>query len=297
MRGSRKLFFSSAVKKQISILIFAGICLLPVMQGKAAQTAIEKQWRQQLSQQQLSGERLELEAGGSKFLAIYQHYQSKKEYGAAIVLHDKAMHPDWQKVVQPLRLQLADKGWNTLSIQLPIQGKALDLEALTKFYADGAARVAAAVDYLRQKKVANIFIIAYGRGGYPAFSYVVNVLETADKETTASIKGLVLVSHSSYIGQPVAKGQKPHPENTAAMIEKLKIPLLDIYGSYDNLAVLNSSQAKRAAANHAGIDFSQQQVLHADHFYQAQQQQLVQRIHGWMRRQIKSYRQAVQPLD
>ena len=37
-----------------------------------------------------------------------------------IVIHGIGIHPNWETIVKPLRVQLAAKGWNTLSLQMPV---------------------------------------------------------------------------------------------------------------------------------------------------------------------------------
>ncbi|MBY4676082.1 DUF3530 family protein [Marinobacterium arenosum] len=52
-------------------------------------------------------------------LALYQPQGSGQLHGSVILFHDDQTHADWPNLVRPLRLGLADKGWDTLSLQLP----------------------------------------------------------------------------------------------------------------------------------------------------------------------------------
>lgn len=53
------------------------------------------------------------------FLALERPELTGVPQGALLILHDDDQHPDWPKVIKPLREQMPEKGWHTLAIALP----------------------------------------------------------------------------------------------------------------------------------------------------------------------------------
>jgi hypothetical protein len=79
----------------------------------------EKRWVDQVVDAILDGDAVWLNDGTSEFLGIYTEAEKDKSR-AVIVMHGTGIHPDWQQVIQPLRVGLTEHNWNTLSIQMPI---------------------------------------------------------------------------------------------------------------------------------------------------------------------------------
>jgi len=60
-----------------------------------------------------------LEAGQQKTLALSAPHNTREQSGTVIILHDQHTSADWPELVSTLRKGLPDKGWATLSLQLP----------------------------------------------------------------------------------------------------------------------------------------------------------------------------------
>ena len=71
----------------------------------------------------LDGEPVHLDAGGRSFLAIHTEADDDGPRRAVIVLHGRGFHPDWAEVAAPLRVELPEHGWETLSLQMPVLEK------------------------------------------------------------------------------------------------------------------------------------------------------------------------------
>lgn len=52
-------------------------------------------------------------------LALWRKQTSGTPYGAILLLHDDGQHPDWPFTLRPVRTNLTQFGWSTLSISLP----------------------------------------------------------------------------------------------------------------------------------------------------------------------------------
>ena len=75
----------------------------------------------------LDGEPVDLKANGRTFHAIDMEADADEPRGAVILAHGRGFHPDWHQVVGPLRVSLAEAGWRTLSIQMPVLEKNANL--------------------------------------------------------------------------------------------------------------------------------------------------------------------------
>lgn len=64
-------------------------------------------------------ELLWLETGEQKTLALSAPHNTREQSGTVIILHDQHTSADWPELVSTLRKGLPDKGWATLSLQLP----------------------------------------------------------------------------------------------------------------------------------------------------------------------------------
>ena len=67
-----------------------------------------------------------------------------------VIIHGIGVHPNWNDVIYPLRTELPEQGWSTISIQAPI----LPNEAEPKDYAplikEIVPRIQAADNFLKQ---------------------------------------------------------------------------------------------------------------------------------------------------
>ncbi len=77
-----------------------------------------------LAQQANPREVLLLNANQEEFLSLYRPEHTPKAHGALVILHIEDGHPDWPMVVNPVRTQMPDFGWATLSVAIPSPGPA-----------------------------------------------------------------------------------------------------------------------------------------------------------------------------
>ncbi len=83
-----------------------------------ADYAREKRWADEITPAIIVGDPVYLELkSGHKFLAIYT--PNAKARSGVIVVHGIGVNPDWG-LINPLRSQLAEQGYATLSVQMPV---------------------------------------------------------------------------------------------------------------------------------------------------------------------------------
>ncbi len=100
-------FITAAILFLVSTLAFGG-----------ADYAREKKWADEITPGIVVGNPIYLELKqGHKFLAILTKAKDAKM--GVIVVHGMGIHPDWG-LIGTLRTELADQGYTTLSIQMPV---------------------------------------------------------------------------------------------------------------------------------------------------------------------------------
>jgi len=249
---------------------------LNLSSGLASSKEKEKRWADQIIDGLVVGDAEWLEVGSDKFLGIYAEYTTDKPKGGVIILHGIGIHPDWPDVINPLRSELPDAGWSTLSIQLPILGNEAELKEYAPLFKEAHARINRAVAFLKAKKLSTIAIVGHSLGASMAISYLAS--------SDSSVKDI-----KTFIGIGISIRDKPVVEmDTLAQLAKVKTPLLDLYGSQDIESVLNTVDARKAALRSAGNPmFRQDMVPGANHFFRGLSPDLIRRVRSWLDRTSK----------
>ncbi|WP_297526614.1 alpha/beta fold hydrolase [Thiohalobacter sp.] len=235
----------------------------------ATDTAKEQRWAEQITDMLVVGEAEWLEANGQKFLALYTEDTTGAPKGAVILVHGTGAHPDWPDVIHPLRVRLPDHGWSTLSIQAPVLANEAGYAEYAPLIKEAAPRIQAAVAFLQQRAPdLPVFLLGHSLGATMATACVA---DTPD----LPLAGLAIVGLSVRDEDPLL--------DSLAYLQRLRLPVFDLYGSRDLPAVTASAPARRKAAVRAGNRaYRQFEVSGADHFFQGLEDELVSRVRGWL---------------
>ncbi|MBA1446689.1 MAG: alpha/beta hydrolase family protein [Chromatiales bacterium] len=146
-------------------------------------------------------------------------------------------------------------------------------------------------------------ILLHGMGANPDWQDVIQPLRTYLPEhawDTLSIQLPVAASDAPFreylplipqayprihaaIGLPTPARKEGNPVLEA--IEKVSIPMLDLYGSRDLESVVATAKQRRIAANKAAHpNYRQSRITGADHFFHGMESLLQQRVSNWTRR-------------
>ena len=246
------------------------ILLLPLFvfstAPQASDLAKEKRWADQIVDAILDGEAVWLNDGASDFLGIYTEAGEDKGR-AVIVMHGTGIHPDWQQVIQPLRVGLTEHDWNTLAIQMPILPNEAEYHEYAPLYDEVAPRINAAIEYLRENGSQDIVLIGHSQGAAMAAYY----LSTSKQDA----KGFVAIGMGAFADD--------RRMNSTRALESIRVPVLDIYGDGDLEAILQNVDARAAAAKTAGnSNYSQVEVAGSNHFFDGKEDELVEAVAGWL---------------
>jgi pimeloyl-ACP methyl ester carboxylesterase len=253
------------------IYLFSLLFSLPICAGADAASNLEKEkrWSEQITDTLLVGESVQLEADGIPFLGIYTEASGGPTGRSAILAHGIGVHPDWPEIINPLRSELPEHGWSTLSIQMPILANDAELNAYAPLFDEVAPRIQAAVKYLREQGNKTIVLVGHSLGASMAASYL-------GGKGGQGVQGFIAIGMSVI--------QLDDRMNGALALEKIRMPVLDIYGSRDLEGVLNSTKTRATAARKASNNnYRQLEIEGADHFFVGMEDTLTRRVYGWLK--------------
>ncbi len=244
----------------------------------------EKRWADEVVDSIIDGDELWLKtkdgSGDHEFLTIYTEaeFETEQETNVVaklgikrgmIVVHGTGIHPNWSQIVQPVRVELSQMGWNTLSVQMPVLPNQASITDYASVYPEVIPRFKSAERYLKEQGVNEIVIVAHSQGAVMAGYYLLH----SDSSAEAFIA----------IGMPLTPNEQGI--DTVKTLKKLSIPVLDIYGSDDLAAVLSVAEEKRkASVNNKG--YSQVEIKDANHFFDEQNEVLISTISQWLKKNL-----------
>lgn len=248
------------------ILVF-----LSVISVQASDQEKEKQWASQVIEFLVDGKPVWLDADGSRFLGIYTPASTQEIAGAVILIHDAGLHPDWPQVIQPVRTALPERGFATLSLQMPVLPKEANDTEYVPLFSKVPARIQAGLDYLSQHNINKVIVIGHGLGSNMASDTLANHHDDR-------VKGFIGIGMTAH----------PQPEkyqvldNVVALF-KLNVPLLDIYGSQSIESVLNSVDRRAYVIYQIDhLNSRQVEIRGANHLFQGFDNQLLESIVSWI---------------
>lgn len=245
------------------------LAILTIVPGYASDKAKEKRWADQIVDFVMVGEPVWLDTGKEKFLGLYAEAIGKKPKGAALILHGFGVHPDWTDVVNPLRSQLPEQGWATLSIQLPILPNEATYHDYGPLFDEVAPRLNTAFNYLRKKGYKDMVIIAHSLG-----TDMTAFVLSQDARLTKNTKAFVAISMS-------APFKKPLPgKATIDSLKVIAVPMLDLYGADDKGTIAGAKARKKAGSSKGRYD--QKAIKGADHFFRGRNDILINTVSAWI---------------
>lgn len=214
----------------------------------------------------LDGEPVYLSSGQHEFISIYT--EADEARGAVMVMHGRGFHPDWAETVNPLRVGLAEKGWNTLSLQMPVLEKGAKYYDYVPIFEESFPRIESGIEYLKQKGNDKIVLIAHS-----CSVHMVNAWIKAGRFSDVIALVGIGMGATDYKQSMVDEFQ----------FDKLNRPVLDIYGADDYPAVHRMAADRLQAINRVGCGRSAQIVVPgADHYFTDKGDELVGAVSAWL---------------
>jgi len=219
----------------------------------------------------VEGEPIWLDAEGRRFLAIHTLSPTKQVQGGVILLHGMGANPDSGQVIHPLRMALPEHGWETLSIQLPVASDGASQAEWQQLIPEAFPRIRAAVKFFSEQHNSNLVLIGHGLGARMGLEFL------AGDTPPEAVRAFVAIALSA------PPGQEENPVYEA--LRRLKLPMLDLYGSRDLASVTNTAKLRRIVAKRAGLHgYRQDRIDGADHLFSYLDQTLINRVRAWIHR-------------
>ncbi|MDH5435601.1 MAG: alpha/beta hydrolase family protein [Gammaproteobacteria bacterium] len=251
--------------KYFLIFIFVGVSL-SIQAGSKSDLAKEKRWETQIADSLLVGEAIKLKTKDAEFLALYAEPEGEKVKGAVIMIHGIGVHPAWPDVINPLRIQLPEMGWHTLSIQMPVLANEASDKDYVPLFQEVPSRIQAGVDFLKRKSIKNIVIAGHSLGATMASYYLAT-------KHDAAVKTYVIISG----GMGATNYEHTHIHGNLKKMPNINI--VDIFGSEDHPRVMKYLKKRKSFFRKAQIKkYSTLRIQGANHFYRDKNDLLVEKL-------------------
>lgn len=229
--------------------------------------AREQRMIDEISDSILDGDVVTLNDGQRDFAAVHMEAEGDKK-GAVIILHGRGFHADWVDTINPLRVGLPTHAWDTLSLQMPVLEKAAKYYDYLPIFPKAGPRIEAGIQYLHDQGIKNIVLLAHSCGAHMAMTWIE---EKGDDAIQA------------YVGLGMGATDYKQPMLTPFPLDKMNVPVLDLYGANEYPAVIRRAPERKAAMEKAGNPLSRQEVLpDADHYFTGINTPLVESVAAWL---------------
>lgn len=247
--------------------VFLSLCALCGLGGgalaQAQDYAREARWLEQTLATLVDGEAVRIaQKNGHRFLALYIAATAGREpRGAVIIAHGRGWAPDYD-LYGALRLQLAEAGYATLSIQMPVLESTAKIGDYLPTFADADERFSLAAQWLRAKGYAKVAIVSHSLGATMANHYLI-------RDRDRIVKAWV------FIG--IINGLED--------MFRIDIPVLDVFGGDDwDVTRVGADERRAQIARVPGS--SQVVVPGARHFFEGRHEELTRVITGFLGRAL-----------
>jgi len=251
------------MKKNILLGLAAGLAALLSLAAMAATGMAdytrEKKWADEVVPGLVVGDPVYLQTprGHHKFLTLFTPVAGTDR--AVIEVHGMGVHPDWG-MVGTLRTELADLGFATLSVQMPVLAADAREEAYPPTFAEAAERLGEAVKFLKAKGYTKLAIVSHSLGSQMSRVYLAGKPDSAVKAWVSL--GLSKVDYAA-----------------------IRLPVLDLFGDNDQPTVLEGAQKRKASLKAVGS--KQVVILGADHFYTGHEAEMVTTVADFLNATLK----------
>ena len=269
------------MKMHTSIYWITLLFILFVLPVQASDLNKEKRWANQIIDYLFDGESYWLEANGSPFLAVYTPAATKNPRGVAILMHGRGVHPDWAKVIKPLRTELPEKGWATLSIQMPVLANDAPYQEYIPLFREVPERIKAAIAFVRHRNLKPIVLIGHSLGATMGSYYLAHHPNTKIN----AFVGIGMMASKEVVQNTVL--------DDTVSLRNISIPVLDLYGSRTEESILKTAPQRKISISKAGNPLSEQIVIKgATHFFDGQEDALLMTVTDWLSKATLSHARA-----
>ena len=217
----------------------------------------EKRWAAEVVPNVVVGDAVQLKLPpGREFLGLYA--ERKGAQAAILLVHGVGVHPD-HGVIGILRVALAETGYSTLSIQMPVQKSDAALEDYyPAVFPEAVERIRAGARWLQAKRYPRLVLLSHSMGSWMANVYY-------EQTRDAPFAAWVCIGLTGGFGG----------------MGNVRIPVLDLYGENDLPPVLRADWRRRLTLH--SIEGSKQvRIAGADHQFSGKEKELAAAIRDFV---------------
>ena len=217
----------------------------------------EKRWAAEVVPNLVVGDAVQLKLpAGREFLGIYT--EAKPAKGAVMLVHGVGVHPD-HGVIGVLRAALADAGYATLSIQMPVAKPDASVnDYFPALFPEASARIQAGAAWLQAKGHARPALLSHSMGSWMSNVYY-------ERTENAPFSAWICMGLTGGFGR----------------MGNVKAPVLDLYGENDLQPVRRADWRRKMTIG--GIPGSSQVMIPgADHHFTGKERELTAAITGFL---------------
>jgi hypothetical protein len=185
-----------------------------------------------------------------------------------LIMHGRGFHPDWADTVNPLRVGLVERGYSTLSLQMPVLARDAKYYDYVPIFPYAHARIEAGIRFLRDNGYAKVVLLAHSCGVHMAMDWI----------RTKNDRSI-----DAFIGLGMGATDYQQPMHQAFPLDWMQVPILDLYGAEEYPAVIRLAPGRKEMIDKTGHEKSRQLVLPgADHYFTDQGDPLVSAVADWL---------------
>ena len=191
---------------------------------------------------------------GHRFLGILTPVA--KSRGGVLLVHGMGVHPDFG-LIGALRSALADRGYTTLSIQMPVLASDAKAEDYRPLFPEAGERIAAGLADLRARGLQKIAIVSHSMGARMVNDFFVHDLETRMKTSMTAYQPEVPIM--AWVPVSISSGR-------LGSLAGVRFPVFDIFAEKDFEVVMHGAKSRASVLR--GIKGSKQAMIYgADHYF------------------------------
>jgi len=202
----------------------------------------EKRLAEQVTPSLVVGEATQLlSVSGHRFLGILTPASMPR--AGVLLVHGMGVHPDFG-VIGELRAALADRGYTTLAIQMPVLGPDAKADDYPALFPEAGERIAAGLAQLRARGLQKVAIVSHSMGARMVNDFI------AHRPDAPLLAWVPLAISNGQLGA----------------LSGVRFPVFDIYAEQDFEVVTKGARARAAVLR--GIKGSKQAMIFgAEHHF------------------------------
>lgn len=207
-----------------------------------------------------------LQAGEQSFTVLEKPAMTAFTKGTVILVPDWSQHAASPRMINLLREQLVDYGWNTISMMVPEPLTETNAETMLTYQTELLQRLQAVMKSA-ENNTGSIIVVAQGSSG----ALINQLYQTGQLKAP---EGLILLS--AYLPD------KALNQAVSLALAKHKIPTLDIQQQQDNRFVMASSQLRRQLVRKNIKEIYRQRLIPGSIDQPQNQQWVFNEVYGWL---------------